>query len=257
MSNTKEKASSCEPSVLPGSDGGPSVGFDEYAVDYDNALAQGLAVSGEDKHYFASGRVAWLAQCLRQFPDRPECVLDFGCGTGTSTPLFFDLLGVESVIGLDASTKSLEMARGTYGGERVQFSHWQQYPPWAQNDLAFCNGVFHHIPLMERAATVNYIYRCLRPGGMFALWENNPWNPGTRYVMSRIPFDRDAIMLSPPGARRLVRAGGFEVLRTDFLFIFPRALSSLRWIEPFVSRLPLGGQYQILCRKPVTVAPTA
>jgi hypothetical protein len=68
--------------------------------------------------------------------------------------------------------------------------------------------------------------------------------------MSRIPFDHDAITLTPPQARCLLRAGGFEVLRTDFAFIFPRMLAALRRLEPRVSLLPLGAQYQILCRKP-------
>lgn len=67
--------------------------------------------------------------------------------------------------------------------------------------------------------------------------------------MSRCEFDRDAIMLTPPEARKLLRSGGFEILRTDFRFIFPRALRALRMIEDFVYRLPLGTQYQILCRK--------
>jgi hypothetical protein len=47
----------------------------------------------------------------------------------------------------------------------------------------------------------------------------------------------------------LLRAGGFEILRTDFRFIFPRALRALRKIEDLVSRAPLGTQYQILCIK--------
>jgi hypothetical protein len=33
--------------------------FDKYAADYDCALAEGLSISGEDKHYFAQGRIAW------------------------------------------------------------------------------------------------------------------------------------------------------------------------------------------------------
>ena len=66
--------------------------------------------------------------------------------------------------------------------------------------------------------------------------------------MSRIPFDRDAITLTPPETRRLLRAGGFEILRTDFLFIFPRMLSWFR-ASNRSSRLPLGAQYQVLCRK--------
>jgi len=82
-----------------------------------------------------------------------------------------------------------------------------------------------------------------------AFWENNPWNPGMRYVMSRIPFDRDAVTLTAPETRRLLQAGGFEVLRTDFLFIFPRVLSWFRCVESLMTQLPLGAQYQFLCRK--------
>ncbi len=81
------------------------------------------------------------------------------------------------------------------------------------------------------------------------MWENNPWNPGTRYVMSRIPFDRDAVTLTPREARALVRANGFDIVDTTFLFIFPRALRWLRALEPPLARLPFGAQYQVLCRK--------
>jgi hypothetical protein len=110
--------------------------------------------------------------------------------------------------------------------------------------------VFHHIPLDQRPAAVDHVFRSLRPGGLFAFWENNPLNVGTRIVMSRCSFDRDAITLRSGQAKRLLRAGGFEVLRTDFLFIFPRALRFMRWVEPHVSRLPIGAQYMVLCRRP-------
>jgi SAM-dependent methyltransferase len=207
------------------------------------------SLSGEDKNYFARGRIAWLANCLRQLAEQPKSALDFGCGTGSAAPFLLDLIGVESVLGVDISAKSLEVSKRTHRSERTQFLLFNQYQPSEQIDLAFCNGVFHHIPVNERAAAVNYIYRSLRPGGLFALWENNPWNPGTRYVMSRIPFDRNAITLTAPETRRLLRAGGFEILRTDFLFIFPRMLSWFRYVEPLIARLPLGAQYQVLCRK--------
>jgi trans-aconitate methyltransferase len=175
--------------------------------------------------------------------------MDFGCGTGSASPFLRALMGVESVLGVDISAKSLEVAKRTYGAARTQFLLVSQYQPSERIDLAFCNGVFHHIPLTERTAAVNYLYRSLRPRGLFAFWENNPWNPGTRHVMRRVPFDRDAITLTPPEAQRLLRAGGFDILQTDFLFIFPRLLRWFRRIEPFVSRLPLGAQYQLLCRK--------
>jgi SAM-dependent methyltransferase len=117
--------------------------------------------------------------------------------------------------------------------------------------MVYCNGVFHHIAVAERASSLDYIRRCLRPGGLFALWENNPWNLGTRYVMSRCSFDRDAIMISPPEAARLLRAQGFQVISIHYLFFFPRFLKRFRFLEPHFSRIPLGAQYQILCRKPV------
>jgi len=68
--------------------------------------------------------------------------------------------------------------------------------------------------------------------------------------MNRIPFDTNAISLSPPAARRLLREAGFEIIQTDFLFFFPRYLRWLRSLEPRLTRLPLGTQYQILCWKP-------
>lgn len=224
--------------------------FDQFSSDYDSTLAEGLSLTGEDKLYFARGRLAWLAQVLAKFPIRTESLIDYGCGTGTSASLFFEQLGVEEIIGLDPSINSLEVARKTHDTARMKFYHLDEYQPCGQIDLTFCNGVFHHIPPKERADTISYIYRCLRPGGFFAVWENNPWNPGTRFVMSRIPFDRDAVMLSHMEMGRIAKQCGFEVLRTDFLFIFPRALRFLRWIEPSLSGLPLGGQYQVLCRKP-------
>jgi hypothetical protein len=68
--------------------------------------------------------------------------------------------------------------------------------------------------------------------------------------MSRIPFDRDAICLSPIEARRRLRAAGFQVLQTRYLFFFPRKLSLLRPVERHLARLQLGAQYVVLARRP-------
>jgi SAM-dependent methyltransferase len=223
--------------------------FDQYAARYEEALAQGLSVSGESKDFFAQGRVVWLTECLRNFGISVGSVLDFGCGTGSSVPFFIEHLKPARILGVDVSAKSLEVA-AQQGWPGSNFQTLARYEPRGNFDLAYCNGVFHHIPLAERARAVQCVADSLRPGGVFSFWENNPWNPGTRYVMSRIPFDREAITLSVVEARRLLRVGGFEVLRQDFHFIFPAALKWLRWMEPPLARLPLGAQYHLLCRKP-------
>jgi SAM-dependent methyltransferase len=223
--------------------------FDAVAAEYDAALNQGLAASGESKEYFARGRLNWVRRWLQRLEAQPRDVLDYGCGTGTATPFLLECLKAETIVGVDVSASSLEVARRDHGSEKVQFAEIDRYTPEAQFDLAYCNGVFHHIPLEARAGSVQYVLRSLRPGGLFAFWENNPWNPGTRYVMSKIPFDRDAITLTPPEARQLLQTNGFEVIATNFLFIFPGSLGFLRVLEPPLARLPLGGQYMVLCRK--------
>lgn len=241
----------------PGSTSTESAAFDEYATQYDAALQRGLAVSGESKEYFARGRVAWLTRRLHE--RAPELfskhaqntLLDFGCGTGSATPYLLELLPIQSVLGVDVSPASLMVARKEYSRCAVRFTELREYSPRGECALAFCNGVFHHIPPAERAGAARTIFEALAPGGWFAFWENNPWNMGTRLVMKRCAFDRDAITLSPPQARRLLRAAGFEIVETTFLFIFPRALSGLRALEPRVAEWPLGAQYQVLCRKPI------
>jgi SAM-dependent methyltransferase len=237
-----------EGSPSPAASGGQNL-FDGYAENYDDALNQGIGVSGEDKSYFARKRIAWLSGCLRKLRARPRLMLDFGCGTGSAVPFFMEILQPERLLGVDASPASISRAKESHGSEQISFFLVNSDPLQEQVDLAFCNGVFHHIPPNERAAAVSYVFSSLRPGGLFAFWENNPWNPGTRHVMSRIPFDRDAITLSPAEAKRLLSVGGFQIVRTDFLFIFPRVLRWFRFTEPLVSKLPLGAQYQILCRK--------
>jgi SAM-dependent methyltransferase len=227
-----------------------AAGFDTYAQNYDAALNQGLMVSGEDKSFFARGRIGWLAQCLGKLSFRAETVLDFGCGTGSAMPFFRELLGAQSIIGVDVSRESLAKAQEQGSTHGARFFQRDDYQPDESVDLVFCNGVFHHIPPAERAAAIRYVVSALRPGGLFAFWENNPWNPGTRYVMSRIPFDRDAIMLTAREARNLLTDKGMEIVRTDYCFIFPRLLKALRIVEPFLCRLPFGAQYQVLSRKP-------
>jgi SAM-dependent methyltransferase len=228
-----------------------AIDFDCYADSYDRALGEALTASGEDREYFARGRVTWLAERLRRMGSSPRHVMDYGCGTGATTPLWFEILGAETVAGVDPSLRSLEVARRHHGSERVRFLSAQEYEPTGAVDLAYCNGVFHHIPPKQRRDAVRFLYRSVRPGGLFSFWENNPWNPGTRYVMARCAFDCDAIPLNPVEARRLLRSENFAVLRTDFLFIFPRVLKALRPLEKIVFRLPLGAQYHVLCQKPI------
>lgn len=225
--------------------------FDHYAATYDVVLNNALAPTGEDKHYFARTRVHFLRDHLTRIDALPRRVMDFGCGVGSAATHLLDAFDLQSLAGVDVSSQSILAANQHFADHRVSFCEIRHYTPDASFDLVYCSSVFHHIPLEQRSESIQFIADSLRPGGILSLWEHNPWNPGTRYAMYRCEFDQDAITLTPPTAKRLVHQAGLEIIRTDFLFIFPRFLKSLRWIEPRVSRWPVGGQYQILARKPV------
>ena len=232
----------------------PPSEFDGFANNYESALQKGLDVSGESSEYFAIGRVKWVRRRLEKLLGQPpvlKSVLDFGCGTGNSVAFLLSELQAEHVTGIDTSEQSLVQARARYPSSTATFVSSDNHKPSEQFDLAFCNGVFHHIPVELRSSIVETIYRSIKPGGWFAFWENNPWNPGTRLVMSRIPFDRDAITLSIPESKRLLKGAGFEVATVDTCFYFPSLLRALRPLEPCLSWLPLGAQYLVLVRKSV------
>lgn len=224
-------------------------GFDQFADSYDADLNEALSVSGEEKGYFARRRVEWLRRFLLELGEKPDTAIDYGCGLGDTSTLLQAELKLGLVLGLDVSAPLLEIARVERSSDHCRFMRLDAYVPQASADLVYCNGVFHHIPPEERVFAVDYIHQCLRPGGLFALWENNPWNPGTRHVMSQCRFDRDAIPIVPRQATRLLRGRGFEVLRVNFLFFFPRCMKALRFLEPHLCRVPAGAQYQVLCRK--------
>lgn len=219
--------------------------FDEFVEDYEAACARGLALSGESRDYFAQQRVHHTAEAMRGFgPIRR--ILDFGAGLGHTTPYLLAAFPDATVIGMDSSAASVRTANETYGGERATFVTSDQCSLVQPCDLVYSNGTFHHIDPSARVAEVRQIHALLGLRSRFALWENNPWNPGTRLVMKRIPFDRDAQTLSYREAGRMLQQGGFQVCQVQFHFYFPAALQRLRPLERFLQRVPLGAQYCVV-----------
>ncbi|MFN3190664.1 MAG: class I SAM-dependent methyltransferase [Aureliella sp.] len=229
--------------------------FDNAAEEYESQLEQGISLSGESADFFVEGRLAKLAELMESNSAVPGAILDFGCGIGNAAEGLLRLPKATSYLGYDCSEQSIEVARG-----RELASGLTNRIDWTTDaaslgkerfDLAYTSGVFHHIEPDQRDAELKRVFQALRPGGYFGFFENNPWNPGTRWVMSRIPFDRDAICLPIPEAKRRLRIAGFERVAVRTLFFFPRTLGWLRSCEGSLEGTPLGAQYLILVRKPL------
>jgi len=233
--------------VNPANEDNPE--FDKFARNYESLFKPWLRIAGGPREFFARERLKWLSGLLHERQVAPKRVIDFGCGTGMSLPLMIEILGAEQVIGLDTSAESLAVARDAVGNQGVELATPGQHVPSQDIDLIFCNGVFHHIPVAERPEVIEYIYRCLKPGGIFAMWENNPWNPIQLLAMKLAKLDENAVPLSSTQARRLIVLQPFQVIQTDYLFFFPGWLRWAHSVEKWLVRVPLGAQYQVLARK--------
>lgn len=224
--------------------------FDK-SLEYDEMLNQGLAVSGENKLFFVHGRLNDLSENILD-KKNISSILDFGCGIGDTTVLLKQYFPyAEKIMGTDTAVPALEYARSQNAdGGKITYEEISNFQVKNTFDLCYVNGVFHHIPIEQRAEAVKMIYNSLNKGGYLALFENNPFNPGTRIVMSRIPFDRDAITLNPNETRKMLEQAGFKIrIKPRFLFYFPKFLRYLRPLEKWLVHVPLGAQYYFLAEK--------
>ncbi|MEO5583557.1 MAG: class I SAM-dependent methyltransferase [Saprospiraceae bacterium] len=223
--------------------------FDK-SLEYDEMLNKGIAISGENKQFFIRGR---LNDLFNQLPSdiKINRILDFGCGIGDSSEVFLNHVPDALITGTDTSLEAILYAqKHNNHSNRASYLELRNFNAFNEFDLCYVNGVFHHIPLDERAKAIKIIYDALKPGGIFALFENNPLNPGTKLIMSRIPFDRDAITLYPLETKNLLYQNGFRPpATTRFLFYFPKSLSLFRSFEKYLVTVPLGAQYYVMVRK--------
>ncbi len=222
--------------------------FDAFAETYQQTLDRAIAASGEDSCHFAGARVDWLRSLLKAECCDFRSILDFGCGTGMGVASLAERFPSARITGIDVSSASLAIAARRHPESTIRFEHAADFQPRADRDLVYSSGVLHHIAPCERAHWLAVIAKALRPGGVCAIWENNPWSLPARYCMRVNPFDQHAAMVSARNLRTLCRQAGLQVFLIRYAFIFPRWLGALRPLEKSLARLPLGAQYIVLSR---------
>jgi hypothetical protein len=83
---------------------------------------------------------------------------------------------------------------------------------------------------------------------MLAVFEQNPWNPLTRWIVSRAAIDRNAVLLSSRKTRQMMKTAGFHVDMARFFVFLPPRFRLLRRLERGFVYLPIGGQYCLMGR---------
>jgi len=220
--------------------------FDKFAEEYLATHQQNLRISGEDPDYFARYKLdevrrAWSRAGLPE----PAAVLDFGCGIGASLPQLKRVFPGAKVTGVDVSPRSVEIAETRFPGvaELIVYDGGDVPLPPASQDLIFSACVFHHIDHADHPRILADLKRLLKPGGKLVIYEHNPLNPVTRYIVATCPFDENAVLIPAGRLADRLRSAGFHHVETRFTGVFPGPLRALRPLEPALHFLPIGAQY--------------
>ncbi len=225
-----------------------SVEFDGLASNYDSLLEDPLRGRfGSSPDFFHRCKWEMIQSYLESAHLNPAHMdwLDVGCGRGELLKL-----GAPSFRRAEGCEPSREMIRNGQG--RI---HWQRdlnTLPFAASSYDFVTAVcvFHHVPAVNRRPLASEVFRVLRPNGIFCLIEHNPFNPVTRWIVSRTPVDQDAHLLSPALSRTILHEVGFEPVHTRYFLYSPEQWYERlgRW-ETLLRRFPVGGQYSVFARK--------
>jgi len=225
--------------------------FDRFAESYEEQLNCALLPGTGDGSKFARIKASHLSRQLEQAfgSESGLRLLDAGCGIGVMDELLKPAF--PKISGFDISSESIRQASLRNPELSYRISDGASFPyPDEEFDAVFAVCVLHHIHPDQRAGFCREAARVVRPGGFIFLYEHNPLNPLTRWVVNRCVFDRGVALLFPGECRRHLQQAGFEVVGGGGLIFFPlESPAWQRWEARWLFRIPLGAQYFFAGRK--------
>jgi trans-aconitate 2-methyltransferase len=98
-------------------------------------------------------------------PAPPMRIVDLGCGTGRLTRMLHTSVHARETIGIDRSSRMLDVARGgeTIAGVRFVAGDIADFPTSGEYDMVFSNAAFHWVD--DHPALVRRLAASLAPGG--------------------------------------------------------------------------------------------
>jgi ubiquinone/menaquinone biosynthesis C-methylase UbiE len=218
--------------------------FDSYSRCYEAAVNKAISFSGLKVDFFTRVKGDYLLDIVSRElgPQENLSILDVGCGVGNYHARLARAFA--KVHGVDVSAESLKVAAER--NSAVEYHHYDgTHLPFqdASLDVAFAICVYHHIPIANRPRISREVRRVLRPGGLFVIFEHNPFNPVTMRIVNNCPFDADAVLLKPADTEGLMRDAGFAEMATRYILTIPAAGAILRGFDQWFGHLPLGAQF--------------
>jgi 2-polyprenyl-3-methyl-5-hydroxy-6-metoxy-1,4-benzoquinol methylase len=217
--------------------------FDGFAQAYKDVLDQSLTLSGETGDYFAQYKARYVCEQVVG-PGFSGRVLDFGCGVGLLSECLKAQLPLAAIHGFDVSGESIRRIHGDLRATGVFTS--DEAALVAPYDVIVLSNVLHHVMPSARQGTMRAIGERLATGGRLVVFEHNPLNPVTRWIVKRSPLDEDAVLLPRRETAALMAGAGMRAVRQSYIVFFPRPLAWLRGLERFLGPCPLGAQYAVV-----------
>ncbi|HEY4523525.1 MAG TPA: class I SAM-dependent methyltransferase [Candidatus Paceibacterota bacterium] len=220
------------------------VDFDEYAETYRQSLNACFAPFGARDTFFDEYKV----KCIKEwviFNDRAYDILDYGCGVGKIAGLLAKEFSKSTVYGWDISKESLRVARDEYR-ELANIHFVDELPQEQKYNFLVVTMVFHHIHPAERIEALEKMKNLLKPGGKIIVFEHNPLNPFTQYIVKTCASDTDARLILRPRFIKLAKSCGFDIAFKRHILFFPWPSKLLWHLERLLRFIPLGAQYVVV-----------
>jgi len=224
--------------------------FNESKNTYVSSIEESINFVGKDLDFFVTVKASLLKKTIKKLlphVKRPR-ILDIGCGHG----LIHRYLPNDTfeVVGVDVADEVLDLARQsnaevtylTYDGKALPFQS-------ESFDVAIALCVMHHVPPSQWGSFLVEMRRILKKDGIAVVFEHNPYNPVTRYIVANSPLDKGATLLRSSDLKQMMNQVGLESAKSDYILFTPFSPPIFRWLDTVLKWCPLGAQYYTISKR--------
>lgn len=217
--------------------------------DSSDSSGQREEIFGKSHKYYVEVKCKEILKALKRYNFHPQKVLDLGCGMGNAEEIlhkhFIEIMGIDSSCDMIKIAEEKNLPHCKFLCKDALDTRFEK----GSFDLVFAFSLFHHLAPKCRDKVLQEINGVLKQGGLFMVFEHNPWNPVTNFIVDRCEIDRDAVLIKLGEMRELCERNNFKIIDERFIIFLPRQLSFMRSLENFLCKIPIGGQYLVTGKK--------
>jgi trans-aconitate methyltransferase len=220
--------------------------FDKHSRSYNHHHKNNLNLVGESSEYFHEYKIKFLKNYFKKINISPKQILDYGCGVGNSVQHLKKYFPDSKIICFDSSKQSIMELQKKHKDIVCFYGNSKKLNDY-KFDLIFCSCVFHHVIPSNHIKLLNFLFKLKNKNSKVVIFEHNPYNPLTKFLVNNCPFDENAILISMRNFAKLTNNNtNFNIEKKTYHVFFPYLLRYFRKYEHLLGNLPIGGQYSLI-----------